>query len=155
MAKSKVDFQQVLLQHGERIGIGVAGAMAALMIVMSLFWPGSGVFSGSPAEKANALAKVTGQVDAKLRDPNNVPGDADKPDKDAEKRRVDLNLKPEQTEGREVKALVFTDTGGQMGRRRPTVYPIDEGIARFTHMQVQSYIFDEGTDASGPKIYAL
>ncbi len=49
MAKSKVDFKQVLLQHGERIGIGVAGALAGLMIVMSLFWPGSGVFSGSPA----------------------------------------------------------------------------------------------------------
>src|SRR5262245_38671931 len=152
MAKSKVDFKQVLLQHGERIGIGIAGGLAGLMIVMSLFWPGSGFFSGSPAENAKAIAQVTNQVSQKLNDPNNVPGDADKPDKDAPNRRVPLKLARESTEGLEVKALVNQEAGGQMGRRLPKVYPIDEGVARFAHMQVQSFIFDEGNP---PKVYAL
>src|SRR5262245_53140134 len=155
MAKSKVDFKQVLLEHGERIGIGIAGVLAVLMVVMSLFWPGSGVFSGSPAEKAKTIAQVTDRVDQKLRDPNNVPGDSDKPDKDADKRRVALDTTTVDVEGKQVKALVQIDHTGQMGRRLPKVFPIDEGIAMFRHMQVQSYIFDEGTAASGPKVYAL
>src|SRR5262245_57045479 len=123
MAKSEVDFKQVLLEHGERIGIGIAGVLAVLMVVMSLFWPGSGVFSGSPAEKAKVIASVTENVDRKLRDPNNVPGDSDKPDKDADKRRVNLITTPVGVEGQQVKALVQIDHTGQMGRRLLKVYP--------------------------------
>src|SRR5262245_7512387 len=136
MAKSKVDFQQLLLQHGEHIGIGLAGGLAVLLVGMSLFWPKSGVFSGSPSEKAKTLADKTAWVNSRLNDANNLPGESDKPPPDADKKRVALDQKVVTPDGLEMKALVIADDDGQLGRRQPKVYPVDEAVAAFAHMQI-------------------
>src|SRR4051812_21579235 len=77
MAKPKFDFKQFLLQHGERLGLGVAGAITGFLLLMCIL---AFFSSGSPAEKADALKQPTEWVDLKLKDPNNVPGDKDKPE---------------------------------------------------------------------------
>jgi hypothetical protein len=144
MAKSKIDFKQVLLQHGERFGLAVAGGLAALLVGMSLFMPGKGFFSGSPNEKAKVLIDKTNQVENTMRTAE--PGDNDKPDAGAKKNIVDLETDPINGSKYMVKALTTPDNTGTLGRKVPKVFAIDEAVARFTHMQIQSYIFVEKGD---------
>jgi hypothetical protein len=58
MAMKDFDFKQFLLQKGERVGLYAAGAIALLMIVLSLFLPGKGLFSASPRTSANEIASA-------------------------------------------------------------------------------------------------
>ncbi|MFO0879651.1 MAG: hypothetical protein U0840_20080 [Gemmataceae bacterium] len=150
MAKSKVDAKQLLLQHGERIGIAVAGLLAVLLISMSLFMPNRGFFSGSPVAKAKEVDDITNQVNQRLNDPNNLPTDADKPPPDSNSKLVALNRDAVTSEGYRVAALVPSDIGGDLGRRVPRVFTVDEAVAQFRHMRIQSYIFDDRG-----RIYAL
>jgi hypothetical protein len=142
MAKSKVDFQQVLLQHGERIGIGVAGGIAALLVGLSLFMPGKGFFSGSPSARAKDLDDVSARVDQKLRDPNNLPGEADKPPPADDKLQA-LDRRPTNAADHQLASLVTIEEGGSLGRRVPKVLAVEEATAAFRHMRIQSYIFDD------------
>lgn len=142
MAKSKVDFKQVLMQHGERIGLGIAALLALGLIATSLFMPGSGVFSGSPDEKAKILEEKANAVQARLSDPNNVPGEADKPSKDSDKKLVALEMKTIEGEKFRLARLVPEDNSGAQGRKVPKVLPIDDAVAKFSHVQIQLYIFD-------------
>src|SRR5437764_11679597 len=84
MAK-KVDFKQIMLQKGERVGLIVAGVLMVLLVATSLFLPNKGLFAGSSTEKAKVLDDSANWVSQKLTDPNNVPGESDKPPKDAKK----------------------------------------------------------------------
>lgn len=152
MAKSKVDFKQVLMQHGERIGLGIAALLALGLIATSLFMPGSGVFSGSPDEKAKILEEKANAVQARLSDPNNVPGEADKPSKDSDKKLVALEMKTIDGEKFRLARLVPEDNSGAQGRKVPKVLPIDDAVAKFSHVQIQSYIFD---NQDPPRVYAL
>lgn len=152
MAKSKGNFQQLLLQHGERIGLSVAGLLTVVLVVTSLFLPGSGVFSGSPEEKAKVLENTTMAVQNRLTDPTNVPSEADKPSKDSDKKLVALEMKPIDGDQYQLAQLAPVDNTGAQGRKVPTVLPIDDAMAKFNHVQVQSYIFDE---QDPPRIYAL
>jgi hypothetical protein len=57
--KFDFDWKNFLLQYGERIGLGVALGVLLLILVLGLFWPGTGVFSGSPAARAKELKDKT------------------------------------------------------------------------------------------------
>ncbi|MFO0845347.1 MAG: hypothetical protein U0797_23680 [Gemmataceae bacterium] len=142
MAKSKVDFQQILLQHGERIGLGMAGGITALLVGLSLFMPGKGFFSGSPSTRAKDLDEVTTRVNAKLSDPNNLPGESDKPPPAGDKLQA-LNRDVIDSAPYTLASLMGGDDSGSLGRRVPKVFPIEEATAEFRHMRIQSYIFDD------------
>lgn len=145
MAKAKkgpsIDFQALLLQHGERIGLSGAALIMMLLICLSLFWPGSGVFSGNPQEKAKEISDVTQRVDARLRDPNNLPQDKDKPPPIGSK-----------LDAFDVKQVAFgTFKLGQLipeigekgsGRKEVEVLKIDEAKVEYAMVQVQSYLLD-------------
>lgn len=144
MAKSKLDFQQVLLRHGERIGLGLAGGVTALLVVLSLFMPNKGFFSGSPSARAKDLDGVSTLVDQKLRDPNNLPGESDKPPPAGDKLQA-LNREPVNAAEHRMASVVNVENSGSLGRRVPKVYTIEEAVAKYKPMRIQSYIFtDDG-----------
>ncbi len=76
MAKLKeFDFKGFLLEKGERVGLYAAGAIAFLMIVVSLFWPGNGLLSPSPRKKADEMVATAGQKKQQIVTAK--PGDAE------------------------------------------------------------------------------
>jgi len=145
MAK-KLDFKQMMLQQGERVALLVAGGLMLALVVYSLFMPGSGLFSGNPEEKAQALVKPTQQVNQRLSDPNNKPGPTDMPPPDAAAKRtpLDKSLVP----GDKFMLARLTDPGDgiELGRRPPRVFTVEEAVARFNHVHVQSYLIDIPSD---------
>jgi len=113
-------------------------------VVTSLFLPGSGVFSGSPDEKAKILEGTTTQVQNRLNDPNNVPGDADKPSKDSDKKLVALEMKPIEGDRYSLAQLVPVDNSGAQGRtsRTLSVMPYPK-FALAVNFQTKNYDLDE------------
>src|SRR5437764_10563455 len=77
MAIKDFDAKQFMLQKGERVGLGVALFLMVLLIIVSLFLPSRGFFSGSPKEKAEVLEKTATTVQNQLR--SSQPTDDDKP----------------------------------------------------------------------------
>jgi len=138
MAKAKIDMKQFLLQRGEHVGLGVAGGVALLLVVLSLFMPGSGFFNESPETKAKEIKVVTEQVSRLLQ--TNTPKETDLPSaKDADQKLV--NLTTTQIDGSPFnhKPWVPTGVGGPLGRRVPKVLPIEEATAKLARMQVHTY----------------
>ena len=76
MSLKDFNYKQFFFDHGERIGIGVAGFIA-LCLVLPLFWPGSGFLSASAGANAENLDKLAVNVDNGIR--TNTPGADDKP----------------------------------------------------------------------------
>jgi hypothetical protein len=77
MAIKDFDAKQFMLEKGERVGLGVALFLMVLLIIVSLFLPSRGFFSGSPKEKAEVLEKNAAAAQSALR--SSQPGDDDKP----------------------------------------------------------------------------
>ncbi len=150
MAK-KVDFKQFLLQHGERIGLGVAGALTLLLLVTSLFLSGRGFFSGSPTEKAGVIEVSTKSVVDQLNNPNNLPTDKDKPPKDADASRFGLNLQYVDGSKFVVSTFIPPDPTGTAGRRMPGVLAIEEGLAKANIVNMRTYIID----GSDPNLFII
>ncbi len=132
----KFDFKQFFLQHGERIGVGVAAALSVLLIVMSLFMPGHGVMSGSASEKASTLNVTSEWVEKRIMDTvNNKPTGDELPPQNAEKGLKDL--KPVYVNAGEysIAQLIPVDTSGTLGRALPACWRSRKGsrsLARST-----------------------
>ncbi|HMO35162.1 MAG TPA: hypothetical protein PKA06_03890, partial [Gemmatales bacterium] len=56
MAKSKVDAKEFLLLHGDKIGVGIAGLLAALFIVFALMGTSGGVSAEQVKESSKKAA---------------------------------------------------------------------------------------------------
>jgi hypothetical protein len=145
MAK-KFDYKQFLLTHGERIGLGVAGAVTLLILITSLFLSGRGFRSGSATEKAEEIEKTTKVVERALTDPNNKPQEKDKPPKDADASKFGLNKETVDSTKFVVSSLIPPDSSGSLGRRKPTVFPLDEAIAAADRVNVRTYIITGNED---------
>ncbi len=153
MAKAKlnVDPKEFLLKYGERIGLGVAGGITLLLLFLSLFRSERGFFSGSPATKAKELDEITQRVNFALNDPNNKPTrPEDLPPPNADEKIKELDRSSINASEHVIAALVTSETGGSLGRRVPKVFAIEEAVAKYKPMRIQSYIFDDRG-----QIYAL
>src|SRR5438034_431824 len=62
MAKPNIDFKKLLLEKGEKIGLGVAVGFMLLLIIFGLFMPDKGFFSGSPSVNASKLKTESTRV---------------------------------------------------------------------------------------------
>src|SRR5438105_656308 len=62
MAKPNIDFKKLLLEKGEKIGLGVAVGFMLLLLIFGLFMPDKGFFSGSPSVNAGKLKTESGRV---------------------------------------------------------------------------------------------
>jgi hypothetical protein len=148
---AKMDMKQVLLAHGERIGLGVCGALAVVLLATSLFLPGRGVFSGSSVEKAKAIDEPTAWVQQKLRDPNNLPGPNEKPPENVQ--LIGYTAESVKHEDYSVASFGPPIQTINLGRRVPRIFPVEEGVAGVDHVNIQSYIFDFNSDP--PKVLTL
>jgi hypothetical protein len=147
MNLKEFDYKQFLLEKGERVGVGVAVALMLLFVVYGLLWPSHGFFSGSPKDKADALNKVTKDVNNKLS--NSEPGENDKPPPDSDKKKIPLDTTV-------VKAQEFALAGGlfvgrqkdKTTRRMPEVLSPQEGAVATTWANIDSYVpvFDQQTN---------
>ncbi|HKB37860.1 MAG TPA: hypothetical protein VKD72_15540, partial [Gemmataceae bacterium] len=73
----KINFQQLLLEKGERIGLCVAGGLAVILLALTLFMPGKGLFSGSASAHIEELTKLNTNLKSKHQAAR--PVDNDKP----------------------------------------------------------------------------
>ena len=62
--RSSFDFKKFLLEKGERVGLWTAVGFMVLLLVFSLFMPGSGFLSGSQSANAEVLKKKVGKTGA-------------------------------------------------------------------------------------------
>ena len=162
MSLKEFNAKQFLLEKGERVGLGVALTLMVAMLIFSLFMPSKGFFSGSPVANADELKKSTEQLDTALR--TKEPAPSDKPDTD-KNRLIKLDttyLQPSNY------ATVpwFTPSGKENpARRPPTIYNLEEAVARYAAPPIDFYIFNRdfskitvlrehdkgGPSASGPQ----
>jgi len=145
MAK-KGNFQKLLMEKGEKIAVGVAGAVALLLIVMQLFMPGQGFFAPNPKEFEKKLTSATEQVSRRLSDPENKPAEGDplfakKIEKESLEKFAQEKVK-DPTKYR-VDELFAIATPADTSRRQPTVLPLKEAKGAFAHAQLRSYILNK------------
>src|SRR5947209_7052214 len=55
MAMKDFDFKSFMLQKGERVGLWTCVGLGAAFLILSLFMPGKGFFSGSPSANAGDI----------------------------------------------------------------------------------------------------
>jgi hypothetical protein len=143
MAKSKTNWNQLMLEKGDRIGLAVAVVLGALLLFTSLFWPGSGLLATSPTTNANELAKKAEDVERKLV--SNTPQPNELPAKKAEDVKppdfVKNEITDEQKPGLEVLPIVPPAVVVSNTRRQPHLLLPDEGRVEVLMSQIKSYIF--------------
>jgi hypothetical protein len=151
MALKDFDFKQFMIEKGERVGLGVAGVVAVLLIGWFLFWPGHGVFSKNPTELAADLDKKAKDAEVKLR--NSQPGAADLP-KDPDKPPIDFavfTLKAGEALYFTVAGWFHADPKTDSKRRNPELLTPDSGLASVELAQLQTYILSN----NGKGLYVL
>lgn len=160
MNLKEFDYKQFLLEKGERVGLIAAGAVAGLILILSLFMPGKGFFSGSPSTKAEALETSTSTVQRKLS--SATPSPKDLPQGEAKDNLIPLDTKPLQAQFYEASGWFEPERGGGLDRRPPIVKKPVESMARVVHLQIDTFDFnkdhskvtvlvDRGGAAGGPQ----
>jgi hypothetical protein len=140
--KSSFDFNALLMQHGERIGLISAACVCGLLVLTGLFMPGSGFFAEAPDGKAKQLEAKAQQVTQALASAS--PTEADLPPSDPAKNRLTLDTALVDAHKFMMPPVIGEQgTGGSLGRRKPTIYSIDEAVAGVGRVQVKSYIFNK------------
>ena len=125
MGLKDFNYKQYAFDYGERIGLGVAGGVA-LLLILPLFWPGSG-FLAQRGANANALNTQTQNVEKGLA--QNHPGPDDKPGDPSDK-LVAFNFVP--ISDAKAKDYLIADLFNSRqapsgGRQMPELKPIKEG----------------------------
>ena len=75
----KIDFQQLLLEKGERIGLCAAGGLAFILLALTLFMPGKGLFSGTASGHIEELTSRTKKLQEEHSRARPTEGSADYP----------------------------------------------------------------------------
>jgi hypothetical protein len=144
MKLKNFDYKRFLLEKGERLGLGIAGGIGLLLIIVGLFLPKHGIFTDSPTVKAADLEKITKEVDGNMKRAS--PTDADKPPPDAAKNRIDLDVEPVDS-SRYAVASLFVPTSPEGSKRRPPeVYAPEEGIAAAVRVPLDLYVITNNED---------
>jgi hypothetical protein len=140
MSLKEFDAKQFLLEKGERVGLGIAVTLMVLMLILNLFMPDKGFFSGSPKTKETELKKSTETLDNGLR--TRQPGPSDLPEK-GEGRLIAFDtsyLQPDSyaPEGKFFEPRIRENPA----RRPPKIYNVDEAVVAFAHVPIDTYLFD-------------
>lgn len=140
MALKDFNYKQFFFDHGERIGLGVAGAIALLM-VLGLLMSGVGYLSHSAGANAEDLNKAAEGVESGLR--SNQPTDADKPG-DPHDKLVAFNfniIDANAAKGYAVADLFDPIKASQAGRGMPALYQPTESQVALVRMQLPTLEF--------------
>jgi len=148
---SKFDFKGFLLQHGDRVGLGTACVLALLLFGVMLV---PSLFGESATQMAENLEKPTANLQAKLNDPSNLPGDADKPPKDSAE-KLQLTLDTSSVDGSKFRIAGLLPPGqpDDRARRQPKVYNVEEAAVALARVQVRTYMFVN--QGKVPSVYVL
>jgi hypothetical protein len=143
------DFKGYLLKQGERVGLVLAGVLAALFLI-SMIW--TGLSSGSPTEKAQTLTTLTNGLQQRLNSPQ-PPGKDDLPEEGADKKLIAFKFEPVKADSF-VLAPLFPelDGTGETKRGRPRVFPVEEAVVDVGRVQMRSYNIQPGDP---PRLTAL
>src|SRR5436305_716249 len=76
---AKMNFKQLMLEKGEKIGLAVAAGIAILLVVTQLLWPGYGLFAPNPKDHQKKLEGLSTQVSKKMQAEDNLPKGDDRP----------------------------------------------------------------------------
>jgi hypothetical protein len=148
MSRKDFDAKQFLLEKGEQVGLGVAVTLMVLMLILSLFMPSKGFFSGSPAAKAKELNQNTEQLETALR--TRTPGDNDKPEKG---KLIDIDTTFLLPDNYPVGIWFEPRLKEDKSRRSPKIYNVEEAIAKVTAVPIDTYLFRFNADP--PRILVL
>jgi hypothetical protein len=133
------DAKQFFLEKGEMVGLGVAVTLMVLMIMLSLFIPPNGFFSGSPVDKAKPMEDSTKRLLDTMASAQ--PSDNDKPGS-TEGKLFALETHPLKVEPYETVAWYLPNSSDNPARRPPEVLPIDETRVVVAKPQISTYIFN-------------
>lgn len=151
MSLKEFDAKQFLLEKGEQVGLGVAVTLMVLILILSLFWPGPGFFSGSPATKAKELNQQTDRLETALQSAQ--PGTNDKPEERGKDKLIALDtqiLDPDKfASGMWFEPRMREDKS----RRPPDILPIAEAVAEVAAVSIDTYVLRFNNNA--PKIMVL
>jgi hypothetical protein len=150
MSLKEFDAKQFLLEKGERVGLGVAVTLMVLMLILSLFLPGSGFFSGSPKTVAGDLNKITDQLETALR--TRTPGKQDLPE-EREGKLIALDTKLLDPDRYATENWFEPRMKENKARRPPKIYNVEEAVAQATAIPIDTYLFR--LQANPPSILVL
>jgi hypothetical protein len=141
MGLKNIDYKQILIDRGERIGLGAAGVIALLMLA-SLFFPGMGFMSGSASSNAEVLVASTNTVQNGLN--TDKPTEADNPgDTKAKLVAFSFDLMDEaKTKSYAVAGLFSSPPPTGPSRLMPDLLQPKESRAAVVRLQVSSFVFD-------------
>ena len=150
MGLKNFDYKQLLIDRGERIGLGAAGVIA-LVLVTSLFCPTMGFMSGSASSNAEVLVASTNTVQNGLN--TDKPTEADNPG-DTKAKLVAFNfdvMDEAKTKSYAVAELFSSPPPTGPSRLMPELLQPKESRAAVVRLQVPSYVFDSNfTSTSRP-----
>lgn len=149
MNLKEFDYKQFLLEKGERVGLAVAGSLAGLILILSLFMPGKGFFSGSPATKAATLEEGATKLQSKLASAE--PTKDDLPRGEAKDNLIPLDTKTLPPQVYETTTWFEPERSGSLDRRPPIVKLPVESLTRVVLMQIDTFLFNP----SHTKVVAL
>jgi hypothetical protein len=147
MARGNFDFKKFMLEKGERVGLWTAVGFMVLLIVFSLFMPGSGFLSGSQSANADTLKKKNEAARARIRSAS-PPADLGK---------IPAELSTDQASQTLVAVAPFRGSGDSFyphppdnsKRRMPRIFPTTQALAKDLLVQFRSYIFQPNTGKIG------
>jgi hypothetical protein len=147
MAMKDFDFKKFMLEKGEKVGLAIAVAVLALLLLSSLFMPGSGLMAESPSKNAEKLKKPTSDARTRLRTKIENPGPdikKDLPQTDVQADKfVDTSIVMSDF-GKFMVAGFFAPAGRPDARRqKPDVYLPADGKIALTRAQIRRWILDE------------
>src|SRR5262249_21949863 len=138
MKMKNIDFKDIMLRYGEKIGLGVAGALGGLMLISGLW---SGLASKSSGANAKVLVEKTKTENARL---HGSAGDPTEPEKLAEadpKLLQQAKFSKEDADAFRVTASFFEGRGqDDTKRRRPKILAPDEFKTAVALAQFRAFI---------------
>jgi hypothetical protein len=138
-----LDWKKVLLEKGEKIGLGVAGLFAALMVLPFLWYMVAGSGPGANAETLKNATERLEKAQANSTPTDNPSGDTTV---------VIKNVKIEDTTPYQLATLTSGGAAGDANKRKePFVLSPVEVIISIVRPQVVSYVFNDALD----KIYVV
>jgi hypothetical protein len=145
MGLKDINYKQLLLDRGERIGLGAAGVIT-LFLVATLFFPGMGFMSGSSGSNADALDKAAKTVESGIA--NNKPTQEDAPG-DTTKKLVAFKfdiLDAAKTKQYAVAGLFEPGRTGAPTRQMPELFQPKESAVAVVRLQLPSLAFSQNFD---------
>jgi hypothetical protein len=145
MSLKEFNAKQFLLEKGEQVGLGVALTLMVLMLILSLFMPSKGFFSGRPATKAKELDNSTKQLEDALA--TRQPGEKDLPEK-REGKLIALDTAGLEPDNYATEIWFEPRMRENKARRPPKIYPVEEAVASVVDVPIDTYLFRFGQNPS-------